>query len=168
MKRLTCDVFHCVLVFQWIFRLNGVNSAVTPYERNESWSIIAIISGRILDQSHQNAVVSSKFESTTTFSAPVQEGNLPFHSARSARKKLHPLQIEPFNFVGGLQARLAILQCLWTPLARAYTMQLVCIWNWKLCQRDNWYLHGWRREGRWTVFDRMAGRLAGWFLTYLS
>ena len=94
-KRLTCDVFHCVLVFQWIFRLNCVNSAVTPYERNESWSIIAIISDRILDQPNQMPFFRRNSNPLQLFSGPAQEGNLPFHSARSARKKLHhfPLKL---------------------------------------------------------------------------
>ena len=48
--------------------------------------VIAIISGRVLDQMSFFRRNSNPLQ---LLSAPAQEGNLPFYSARSARKKLH-------------------------------------------------------------------------------
>ena len=96
-KRLTCNVFYCVLVsvcrftvfFFWLYCV----TTVTPFiERSEGWSLRSV---GVLDQSQQEyRFFSPKFKSAANFSAPAQEENLFFLSGRLAREKIHDLPIK--------------------------------------------------------------------------
>ena len=100
-------------------------------KRNQGWSV-AIISGRVLDQPHQMPF----FPRNSNPSAPAQKGNLPFYSARSARKKLHHF---PFKLS---HLSPAILQC------RAFE-----IGNSASVTIDTYTAGAWKGAGQDMVFD---------------
>ena len=77
--------FGVYLMFHGIFRFNCITT-VTPFIRqSQGWSLR---SDRVLDQSQQKCLFFRNLNPLQFFSALAQEGNLPFLSERSARKKL--------------------------------------------------------------------------------
>ena len=96
-KRLTCNVFHCVLVSDCrllaCLALLRNRCYIYSFHRTK-WRLVTSICRGPGPVATRMPFFSPKFKSTANFSAPAQEGNLSFLSGRSARKKIHNFSIK--------------------------------------------------------------------------
>ena len=123
-KRLTCNVFHCVLVSVCRFTvfLALLRNHCYSFHRTK-WRLVTSICRGPGPVATRMPFFSPKFKSTANFSAPAQEGNLFFLSGRSARKKILNFPIKSSHLCRtSRHSRLSSSAC---DHCRAY--QLICI-----------------------------------------